>query len=368
MHDLATAVAADDHVITLIERAIASARNTQVDPARAALSEADRVAVSGATAARRVLADAYLAYFSRRPDQAADLSAQAQALATAAGAPALAARCLGFAAACALRIDGEHRWRTVLEQLACARELADKRSDAQRAQLDRREANYLVDTLTGTIEQYAGRLDLALAAYGRALGSCLEIGDVTGIGALRHRMAFTQSDLLRERWFEQRPHRADPWRPTVAELSEAMTLVRSSIDFAQVNGVPTNLPIDQIQCGFLLLQGGHAALALSQLERALPLVGQARPLAGEAIYARAVSCLCLLELDRADEAAAASTGLLADIDDSAAPNALAYVWRAQQWVCETRGDTAAAEAAFAQSQRHWQTYRALQRQIAQALA
>lgn len=360
--------AGDRPLVALAERAIALARDTKVDAARAALAQADLLPADACDAARLMLARAYTAYFSRAPADAALLAEQAEQMARAAGAPGLAARCISFAAACALRIDGEHRWKTVLDQLARARRLAAEPSDAPRAHLDRTEAEYLVDTQAGTIDQYAGRLDLALAAYARALRCCLDMGDVTGIGALRHRMAFTQSDVLRERWFEQRPHRADPWRPTATELADAMKLVKSSIEFAQVNGVPTNLPADQVQFGFLLMLDGHLELALTQLHSALAVVERARPLPGEAIYGGAVRCLCLLESGDIDAAEAACSALQATVDANASPNAMAYLWRARQWLCEARGDDAGAQAAFAHSQSYWRSYRELQRQIARALA
>lgn len=362
-----TALTADDHVITLTERAIALARTRQLAPAHAAIAVAGEHGVHGAAAARLMLARAYAAYFDHDPEQGRARAAEAEALAEAAGAPALAARCVAVQAACDMRAAGEHRWRQVLAQLARAQARAAQPTEAPHAKIDRRETVYLASTLSATIDHYAGRLDRALKAYARALACCTEAGDSTGMGALRHRIGFLQSDRLREQWFDEHVHRADRWQPAATALVEAMAQVQSSVDFAQVNGVPTNLPMDQVQLAFLLRIGGNSDLALSLLARALDELDRLSPASGETIYGHADRCLCLLDAGRLDEAQAASGALLGRLTDTAVPSAAAQAWRAQQWVCETLGDVDGALEAQARSQTHWHSYRDLQRQIVEVL-
>lgn len=354
----------------LAERAMALSRVLRHDEAHALLDRAARRRGAGGAAgqdARLLLARGYDQYFRHAIGSAADTALAARNEARVAGQGALAARCLAFHATCLLRGEGERQWRRAMEAMAQAR--AEVLAvEGEGGAHDRAETIYLADLMTGTLEHYAGRLDRALAAYQSALDHCIGTGDIVGIGALRHRVAFVETTGLRERWFERTLRAQSADAPVERDAcQQARARVEASLAHAMAHGISTTVPADTVSLAFICYLDGRPQETLSHLARvkeSLPAVGQWY---GEAIYAVSDGALALLALGRRDEAREQLTRLLDDLQAGADPEAIAMAWRAGQMVYAAHDETDRAAQAEARALLAWDDSLALRARIAAAL-
>jgi tetratricopeptide (TPR) repeat protein len=357
-----------DDALALAERAIGLARTMRLSGCRALLEELGGIpgALSIELRARIELARAYLAYFERDPRAAAETIARARQMALAAGLPALSARCSAADAHCQLRIDGEVQWAAMLRQVAEAVVMA---ACAPADSRDRIETEYLAEALTGSVEHAAGRVDLALAAYQRAMARAEALDEVMAVGQLRHRIAALEARTLRERWFE-RGLRQPGGRPVLgaSECARVRGLLAATVDHCERHDLPATRSCDELSLAFIDYLTGDAAGALRAIERLLPRVLIESPWPAEAFLGQADRALCLLALGREREADGASEALIERLRDDVLPGAAAIVWRVRRLVCDACGDPSGAAQAETRALLAWDTHLTLQSRVRAVLS
>lgn len=362
-----------DGLEALLEQAITEARQKRAAAAQQLIDRAsallDPDSPPPIDRIRVILARAYLAYYSGDPALAEQIASAAAEAALDSSLPALAARCLAFRTIVVIRYDGEARWRQVLGWLGEVERLlaADAESDRRFAS-ERSYALYLHELGKGTVEHYVGRTDLALDAYQRALDHCTRRNDSIGVCALHHRIAYLETARLRERWFEQelRPGTA---RPVIdpADRVHVESLLRRSLEHAQLHGVMTNWTSDKLGLAFLARLDGRTLEALAILDQALASYAPDGFWPAEASLAMSDRVLCLLSLGRLNQALADSAWLVERQLARAAADAETGIWRARQAALAAQGDDAGASDAESRALLAWDRYVGLRQAIRESI-